>query len=291
MNVRAAGDPELKLYSIFGYPLTHTISPAIQNRAFDHYGLKSVYFALERTPSRFRFLMRHLKTLLLDGFNITAPFKELVVPYLDRLSREARLIGSVNTAKKEGNRWVGYNTDHHGFLAGLREAGFNASGKFAVVIGAGGSARAVVYALATKGARRLVVANRTQARARRLVRRFRGRFPSVAMTATGLEGMAFERAVREADLVVNATKVGLNREDPLLVTKRVFPRGRILFYDLIYRPRRTKLLRVAARCGHRIQNGETMVLHQGAKAFEIWTQRGAPIRLMKEALHAALRAS
>src|SRR3989338_6041780 len=111
------GDPELKVYGIFGYPLGHTVSPAIQNCAFDYHKLKSIYFAFERPPARFRFLMRNLKSLLLDGFNVTVPFKEVVIPYLDRLSRAAKLIGAVNTVKKEGGLWVGYNTDVDGFLA------------------------------------------------------------------------------------------------------------------------------------------------------------------------------
>src|SRR3990167_2851930 len=137
--MRAAGDPELKVYGIFGWPLGHTVSPVFQNRAFDYYHLKSIYFAFERPPSRFRFLMRHLKSFMLDGFNVTVPYKETVIAYLDRLSPEARIIGSVNTVKKEGNRWADYNTDLHGFLAGLREAKFRASGKSGMVLGAGGS--------------------------------------------------------------------------------------------------------------------------------------------------------
>src|SRR3989338_1214026 len=102
--MRAAGDPEIKLYGIFGTPLAHSVSPAIQNCAFEHYKLKSVYFAFERSGARFRVLMRNLKSLVLDGFNVTVPFKETVVPYLDGLSPEARAVGAVNTVKKENGR-------------------------------------------------------------------------------------------------------------------------------------------------------------------------------------------
>lgn len=286
---RAAGDPDLKVYGIFGYPLAQTASPAIQNRAFDHYGLKAIYFAFERPPKRFRYLMRHLKTFLLDGFNLTVPFKEAVIPYLDRLSLEARQIGSVNTVRKEGNRWVGDNTDLDGFLAGLKEARFQARGKSAVILGAGGAARAVVFALARKGVRQIVIANRTQARVRHLVRKFGRMFPKTFFRSVRLKGSVFKTALAGTDLIVNATKIGLKETDPLLIPKQWFPRRRILFYDLIYRPRRTKLLNVAKRYGHRIQNGETMLLYQGAKAFELWMGRRAPIREMKEALNGALR--
>lgn len=286
--MRAAGDPELKVYGIFGWPLGHTVSPAFQNRAFDHYHLKSIYFALERPPARFRFLMRHLKSFLLDGFNVTVPFKEMVIPYLDQLSPEARAIGSVNTVKKEGKRWLGYNTDLHGFVMGLREAKFRVKGNSTLVLGAGGSARAVVYALAKGGARDIVIANRTLSKARRLVNVFQRQFPKTMLRAVLLGGKEFERAVSEANILVQSTQVGLKASDRSLVRKDFFPKKRILVYDLIYRPRRTKLLELAKRCGHKIQNGETMLLHQGAKAFEIWTGKRAPLREMKEALHVAL---
>jgi shikimate 5-dehydrogenase len=115
--MRASGDPDLKVYGIFGFPLGHTASPAIQNRAFEACGLKSFYFAFERKPGRFRFLMRNLRSLLLDGFNVTVPFKETVIPYLDVLSPDARAIGAVNTVVKKGRRWIGRNTEWVGFLA------------------------------------------------------------------------------------------------------------------------------------------------------------------------------
>src|SRR5262245_35944341 len=127
--MRTTGDPDLKIYGIFGYPLGHTASPAIQNRAFDVHKLKSFYFAFERPPARFRFLMRNLKAFLLDGFNVTVPFKGTVIPYLDQLSPEAKAVRAVNTVKKEKNVWAGYNTDIYGFLAGLKEAKFNPKGK------------------------------------------------------------------------------------------------------------------------------------------------------------------
>src|SRR3989338_4343662 len=99
--MRIAGDCDFKIFGIFGYPLGHTVSPAIQNSAFEHYKLRAVYFAFERPPARFRYLMRRLKPLVLSGFNVTVPFKETIIPYLDRLSHEAKLIGAVNTVKKE----------------------------------------------------------------------------------------------------------------------------------------------------------------------------------------------
>ena len=288
--MRAAGDPELKVYGIFGYPLGHTVSPAIQNGAFDCCHLKSIYFAFERPPARFRFLMRNLKLLLLDGFNVTVPFKETVIPFLDQLSPEAKAVGAVNTVKKEKNRWIGYNTDVHGFLAGLKEARFKAKGKSVLILGAGGSARAVAYALAKSGVRKVVIANRTKTRSRSLIQKLRKSFPKADWTNAGLKGKVLKQVLSKTDLLVNATKIGLKKNDPLLIPRNFFPKRKILVYDLIYKPRETRLLNVAKKMGHRVINGETMLLHQGAKAFEIWTGRRAPVHEMRKALHDALRA-
>ena len=308
LNMRAVGDPELKIYGIFGFPLGHTASPAIQNCAFDYYKLKSFYFAFERPPARFRFLMRNLKSLLLEGFNVTVPFKETVIPYLDRLSPEAKAVGAVNTVKKEKGKWVGYNTDVHGFLAGLKEAKFNLKGKAALILGAGGSACAVAYALSRSGVRRILVANRTRSRAESLVRklehviprldrgiqqldsRFRGN-DKISFKVLSLRENDLKAVLSEVDLLINATKVGLSKNDGLLVPTKAFPKRKILVYDLIYKPAQTKLLRTARILGHKVINGEAMLLHQGAKAFEIWTGKPAPIHIMRKVLHDAIHSN
>jgi shikimate dehydrogenase len=289
--MRAHGDPDLKIYGIFGYPLSHTVSPAIQNTAFDYHQLKSIYFAFERNPPRFKYLMRHLKTFALDGFNLTVPFKETVLPYLDRLSGEARQIGSVNTIKKEKKSWVGYNTDGYGFLAGLKECRFNISGKKCVVLGAGGSARTVVHELAKQRARSVLIANRTKSKALKLAREMGQRHAAVSIRGVSIKNSDLREGMKEAALVVNTTKVGLRKRDPLLIKKKWFGRKKKLVYDLIYKPRMTKFLKSAREAGCQIQNGETMLLYQGAQAFEIWTGKKAPISLMKKALDHELRSS
>lgn len=287
--MRAAGDSELKVYGIFGQPLAHTVSPAIQNSALDHYGLKSIYFAFERPPARFRFLMRNLKRLLLDGFNLTVPYKEMVLPYLDRLDRQAGIVGAVNTVKKEEKVWVGYNTDVEGFIAGLHQVRFRSKGKSAVILGAGGAARAVLYGLAQEGIACVCVANRTESKASKLIRYFKKLFPKIEWNSVPFTEAGLAQALLEADLLVHTTKLGLHPSERLPVTQKVLTSCRKLaVYDLIYRPRRTHLLRLAAQAGHRVINGETMLLHQGARAFEIWTGKKAPISVMRKALRRAL---
>ncbi len=286
--MRAAGDPDLNIYGIFGYPLGHTISPAIQNRALDHYGLKSIYFAFECPPSRFQFLMRNLKSFVLSGFNVTVPHKEKVVRFLNGLSPEAKILGAVNTVHKQGKKWVGYNTDLHGFLKGLEEVGFSPKRKRAVILGAGGSARAAVYGLAKSGISAVTIFNRTPARAKKLVSGFKKKFPGIDWTVNSMGVRKLKEALSHADLLVNTTKVGLKAQDPLLVPKSAFPKRKIFVYDLIYKPKQTKLLKLAARLGHKVLNGEVMLLHQGARAFEIWTGKRAPVGEMKKALDHAL---
>lgn len=286
--MRAKGDPNLNLYGIFGTPLSHSISPAIQNAALDHYKLKAIYFRFERPPARFHFLMRNIRTLLLNGFNVTVPYKEAIVRYLDCLSPEAKNLGAVNTVKKQGSRWIGYNTDVYGFMRSLRESGFQAKNKRVVILGAGGSARAVAFALAQAGIQNLTVMNRTVSRAKQVVKEMKRKFPKINGTVSELNSVQLKRNLSETDLLVNATQVGLKPSDPLLVPKSVFPDKKIWVYDLIYKPQKTKLLKLASRLGHRTINGESMLLYQGAKAFEIWTGRMAPLREMKKALHDAL---
>ncbi len=288
--MHAAGDPDLKIYGIFGYPLGHSVSGAIQNCALDNYGLKSIYFVFERPPAQFRLLMRRLRSLLLDGFNVTVPYKEEVIHYLDRLSPEAEALGAVNTVKKTGNKWIGYNTDLYGFLKSLDEIGFRAKNKRAVILGAGGSARAVVYGLAKSGVRKIAIFNRTITRARRMVSQFKKKFPKIDWTVHPMDQRRLKEVLSNSDLLVNTTKVGLKTSDPLLVSRSVFPKRKILVYDLIYKPKQTKLLKLASSLGHKTINGEAMLLHQGARAFELWTGKRAPVRDMKKALSDALHA-
>lgn len=288
------------LFGIFGFPLGHTLSPAMQETAFRAAGIKAYYLPFEVTPGEFDRLMKGRRKMLLDGFNVTVPYKETVFRLLDRLSPEARAIGAVNTAVRRGNRWWGFNTDASGFLASLkREGKFNARGKNILILGAGGSARAVAYALGRAGARRIIIANRTPERAERIVKRFRNFFPKTKFVGTPISSSSHpsrfptgEEVGGEGegliDLVVNATSIGLKPGDRLLVSPADFPNRKTLFMDLIYNPRETRFLRAARRSGHRTLNGLGMLVYQGAEAFRLWTGRRAPVDVMQKAVKAVL---
>jgi len=216
------------------------------------------------------------------GANVTVPHKEAVMSYLDHVTPEAQAIGAVNTiVVREG--LIGYNTDWQGFLTALSESGFAPQGKRAVVLGAGGAARAVVYALAHAGAQ-VTVLNRTLAHAQALVQGFSPLFPSLPLTLQTLK-----EQTAEAHLLVNATPVGTWPE----VNQSIWPEGLALpshltVFDLVYNPRQTKLWRQAQAAGAKAIGGLGMLVHQGAAAFELWTREKAPVETMYEAVNKTL---
>ena len=270
-----------RLYGIFGFPLAHTLSPVMQEAALRSLGLKAFYLPFAVKPEEFRSLMQRRKDLLLDGFNVTVPYKEEVLRYVDELSPSARAIGAVNTVVRRGKKWVGFNTDEPGFTLSLeREGKFRSRGKQTLILGAGGSARAVAYGLARRGASRIFIVNRTLGRAKKMISEYEKLFPRVKFLAnTDCDN----ENLKNADLIVNATSVGLKSEDPSLVRPGDFPK-KTLFVDLIYNPAETKFLRLARQSGHRALNGLEMLVYQGAEAFRLWTGKKAPVEVMRAAV-------
>jgi shikimate dehydrogenase len=214
------------------------------------------------------------------GANLTVPHKERVIPYVDELSQEARLIGAVNTIVRRGERLIGHNTDAGGFLRAFREdTGGRVRDERFLVLGAGGAARAVVIALAMAGARSIAIVNRSVDRALGLIRRGRRAFPDVEWSAPGVRSLP---SARDVDAVIQCTSLGLRPGDPSPLP-REWLEPRLIVYDLIYNVP-TALLRDAQRLGARHAGGQGMLLHQGALAFTLWTGRQAPVAVMKGAL-------
>ncbi len=275
-----------KLYGVFGFPLKHTLSPAMHQAALEKLRVPGFYMALELAPKNFKKLMVQ-RNLLLDGFNLTVPHKQIVIPFLDSVSREAKLIGAVNTVIRKNGRLLGENTDAYGFMKLLRaELGWKSKGKTVLILGAGGASRACIYALCADGAKEIIVLNRTVAKARTLVSVFKRQFPRVRFQARALVSREVRNALLEAGLVVNTTSVGLKPSDNPVVKKGDFPRakGNRFAVDLIYNPPQTPFLRLARSAGWKTANGLGMLLHQGARAFELWTGKKAPVEVMKRAL-------
>ncbi len=284
MNVNG----QTKLVGLIGHPVEHSLSPAMHNSAFAALNLNWCYVPLPVHPERLGEAVAGLRALGFVGANVTVPHKEAVTSYLDRVTPEAQAIGAVNTIAmssvvvREG-RSVGYNTDWQGFLTALSEGGFDPQGKRAVVLGAGGAAKAVVYALAHAGAQ-VTILNRTAVRAQVLVQDFVSLFPSSSLLSLPLTPQTLKEQTAEVHLLVNTTPVGMWPE----VDQSPWPEnlpfpGHLTVFDLVYNPRQTRLLRQARAAGAKTIGGLGMLVHQGAAAFQLWTGEKAPVETMREA--------
>ena len=278
---------QTKLVGLIGYPVEHSLSPAMHNSAFAALSLNWCYVPLPVLPERLGEAVAGLQALSFVGANVTVPHKEAVMSYLDEVAPEAQAIGAVNTiVVREG--LIGYNTDWQGFLTALSEGGFSPQGKRAVVLGAGGAARAVVYALAQAGAQ-VTVLNRTPARAQALIRDFTPLFPPLSLLSFPLTLRTLEEQTAEAHLLVNTTSIGAWPK----VDKSIWPEElsfpvHLTVFDLVYNPRQTKLLRQARAAGAKVIGGLGMLVHQGAAAFELWAGEKAPVETMYEAANKTL---
>jgi len=280
-----------KTAGIIGYPLGHSASPAFQQAAFDHYGMDARYVVWETPPEGLAQQMQALRSADILGANVTVPHKEAVPPYLDRLGEGAQKIGAVNTVVNRDGLLEGHNTDVTGFLRALREnGGFDPEGKRALLLGAGGAARAAARALVDAGISSLTVANRTVEleMAQRLVADLGG--------GAALEAIPLERAALTPrngwDLIVNCTTLGMRHgpgEDKLPLPGDLIP-SHAMVYDVVYNPEETPLLREAAKAGARTLGGLPMLVYQGAESFHLWTGCEAPIKVMFEAARRALEA-
>lgn len=272
-----------RIAGVFGYPVKHSASPAMHNAAFDALGMDWAYAPFEVAPENLRAALSGVRAMGMAGVNVTVPLKELVAPHLDSLSPRARLLGAVNTVVNTDGHLAGDTTDGPGFAAALVHAGvFVGPETNAVVLGAGGSARAVVHALLEAGAA-VTIANRSAARAEEISRQFAflRQIKTVSLTPE-----AIGSALAEATLLVNTTSVGMhpNEKDMPPVPENALHPG-IFVCDLIYNPGETRLLGLARGHGCGVQNGVEMLVRQGALAFSQWTGiPDPPVEIMREAV-------
>jgi shikimate dehydrogenase len=261
----------------------------MQNAALAAMGLDGVYVAFDVAPERLGVALEGLHALGVAGVNVTIPHKEPVIRYLTALSPEAELIGAVNTISFQGDgERRGSNTDAPGFIRSLREVGGDPAGARVLVLGAGGSARAIAVALAREGAA-LTIVNRTHARAVALAELLNARVQAGCAQAVPWSEESLSGAMRAATLLVNTTSVGMSPhvEASPELPEAGFHTG-LLVYDLIYNPAETQLLARARRHGCRVVNGAKMLAWQGALALETWTGRTGPADLMERVLTAQL---
>jgi shikimate dehydrogenase len=266
---------------LIGHPVAHSLSGAMQQAAFDSLGIDAKYELWDKAPIALADAIAEVRGDDFLGVNVTIPHKERVVPMIDRLTEEAQAIGAVNTLTREGKRLVGHNTDVPGFAAALDKlVGRQKMPRQAVVLGAGGGARAVVYGLIRAGFLRIVVFNRHLHRAEGLVRHFGKSAAHMDLKAMPWHESIIESELAKTKVLINATSIGL-AGDVSPIPGEVIT-GDLLVLDLIYR--RTRLLRDAESNGAHAMDGETMLLHQGAAAFTLWTGQPAPLEVMSQAL-------
>ena len=269
---------------LIGHPVAHSLSGAMQQAAFDDQGIDATYELWDRPPLGLADAVAELRGDDFLGANITIPHKERIVPLVDRLTDEAHVTGAVNTITKEGKRLIGHNTDVPGFRVALdRLVGKQKMPRFAVVLGAGGGARAVVYGLITEGFQRVVVFNRHLHRAEGLVKHFGRSAAHMELKAMPWHESIIESELAKTKVLVNATSIGL-AGDVSPIRGEIIP-PELLVLDLIYN--RTRFLREAEAAGSTVQDGELMLLHQGAAAFTLWTGKPAPLELMQRKLEEA----
>jgi len=268
-----------KTYCIIGDPIQHSLSPAMHNAAFAAKGLNSTYIAFRVPQNELKESIESLRSINIAGFNVTTPHKTNVMRYLDELEPMAKKASAVNTVNNIEGIFRGYNTDVYGFIEPLHKRHVDFRGMHVLLIGSGGAARAVVVALAEENAiAKLIIANRDVQRANEL---------ATLGDRLGMkcEVVPFEKATDfspACDLIVNATKLGMNNE-PSLIDHLHIQKGSIV-YDIVYRPMVTDLIENAKYAQASVVYGYEMLIEQGAKAFEIWTGLSAPRDAMKKNL-------
>jgi shikimate dehydrogenase len=269
---------------LIGHPVAHSLSGAMQQAAFDDQGIDAAYELWDRAPIALADAITEIRGDDFLGANVTIPHKERVVPLVDRLTEEAQATGAVNTITREAKRLVGHNTDVPGFKVALDKlVGRQKMPRNAIVLGAGGGSRAVVYGLIREGFQRIVVFNRHLHRAEALVKHFGRSAAHMELRAMPWHESIIESELAKSKLLVNATSIGLTSDVSPIGAEILLPE--LLVLDLIYA--KTRLLRDAEAAGCTVADGEQMLLHQGAAAFTLWTGNPAPVDVMQKALSTA----
>ncbi|PRX27218.1 shikimate dehydrogenase [Orenia metallireducens] len=279
---------EVNLTGLFGYPVEHSFSPAMHNSAFKEVNLNYLYLPFAIKPENVEEAVKGIKAFDLRGVNVTIPHKQAVIPYLDELSEEAELIGAVNTIENRDGKLIGYNTDGRGFIRSLKEEGdFEAKGKKALIIGAGGASRAVAFQLALEGIDKIYISDLSQGLAKVLADDVNSKVDKAK--AIVVDSKETDEIVAKVDLLVDATPVGMYPKVDVkpVVSTEVLHKD-LVVYDLVYNPLETVLLKAAKEAGAKAVSGLGMLLYQGAIAFEIWTDVDAPIKIMRNALEEML---
>ena len=247
----------MKKYLVIGNPIEHSLSPKLHNHWFEKNNINAIYNKKQINESDIKDIISELRNEKIDGINVTVPFKQSIIPFVDELSAEANNAQSVNTIYKENNKVLGHNTDISGFELAIKKKSYDIKGKKIFILGAGGVVPSIILALKKMGADKIILSNRTKKKAEQLKKIF----PNLEIVNWG--------EIPEFNMIINATSLGLNKEDEIkLDYAGVGPNK--LFYDVVYNPKQTKFLSKAKQFGNQTENGKMMFIYQAHQAFTLW---------------------
>jgi len=285
-------------YAVLGSPINHSLSPVMQQAAFDHLGIEARYYRIDVDEEGLERAVGRMRQVPFGGWNCTIPNKVKMYGLCDRRAESAEQFQAVNTVVNEQGALVGHNTDGVGWSRALHEAFGRGPDQLRILLlGAGGAGRAIATQALLEKCPLLVIANRKSGRALELVNRLQGQFSTgpLARIAQNLRSISWRdedlaEALKETDVVVNATSAGLDPQAPPVLPARLLPAGMLVF-DTVYGAGCVKFRQEAEAAGATWSDGLGMLLHQGAAAFSLWTGREAPLKIMREALQSAFSAS
>jgi shikimate dehydrogenase len=270
-----------RVCGVIGDPIEHTLSPAIHNAAFNHLKLDFVFLAFRVKAADLENAVRGMRGLGINGLNVTMPHKSTVISFLDEVDSTVKFLGSANTILNKNGKLSGFNTDGVGALKAIRENGTEVSEKKVLLLGAGGAAKAIAFALAEK-AGELAILNRAAEKAVVLADALNRVFGK-KIVGNALSPSAVQKNLQDADILVNATSIGMHPSINQSLVAPQWLRSDLTVMDIVYNPVETKLARDAKAAGAKVISGVEMLIYQGAASFEIWSGCSAPIEVMRKA--------
>jgi len=275
-----------KIVGLFAHPVKHSFSPYIHNLAFELKDLDYIYMPFDISNSNLKNAIKGVISLGIAGFNVTIPHKENIIQFLDNVSEEASLIGSVNTVVNDMGKLTGYNTDVYGILETLKPFKKQINGETITLFGAGGAARAVIYCLIKNfKPKNIIIINRTEAKADSLKEYFKSKMKFDAFKIFALVPSDIVEVLQESKLIINSTSIGMfpDVDDSVTTVKDSFKKNQIIF-DMVYNPVRTKLLEIAESAGALPLDGLNMLVYQASESFKLWTGHEMPIENILKSL-------
>jgi len=274
----------MKKLFVIGHPIEHSLSPAMQNAALKELKLDKEFYYDKRDvkPEELENFVKEIRNEEIFGANVTIPHKINIIPFLDKLTKEAELIQAVNTIYRENNQIIGHNTDGIGCLNTLKENNIQIEKKTILILGAGGAGRAISFTLALNNPKNLIIVDRSYEQAKSLTEEITKK----TKTKTQPENLDnLNTILPNAEIIIHCTPTGMKNyaENQTLITSEHLNKNQTIM-DIVYNPQKTKLLEEAEKAGCKTISGVGMLVHQGAVGFEIWTKNKAPINIMKEAL-------